>query len=87
MTLTQAHAIIEEVAAEHGVTAQDIYGRSRKGPIVKARICAIRRIRVETGLKLISIARLLGRDHSTIAGLLNRRAGGARARTSGRESA
>ena len=69
--LLQARAIIQEVADEHRVPVNDIYGRGRRAYIVAARRCAIRRIREETPLKLMAIGDLLGRDHATIMYHLN----------------
>lgn len=62
----QAHAIVNEVAEEHHISVEDIYRHTRRSHIVAARACAIRRIRVETDLKLMAIASLFGLDHSTI---------------------
>ena len=77
--LLQARTIIQEVADEHRVPANDIYGRSQKAYLVAARRCAIRRIREETSLNLVAIGDLLGRDHSTIIYHLNGGGTGARA--------
>lgn len=80
----QAHAIVQEVADEHRVPIDDIYGRSQIAHIVSARHCAIRRVRDETGLSTTRIGELFGRDHSTIIHHLNGRNGtGARERPSG----
>lgn len=73
----QAHAIINEVAAEHRVPVEDLYGSSRAAPLVAARACAIRRIHTETALKQSDIADLVGLERSTIAYHLS--ANGARA--------
>ena len=69
--LTQARTIVQEVADEHRVPVNDIYKHDRKAYIVAARVCAIRRIRDETGLKLMAIGDLFGLDHSTIIHHLN----------------
>lgn len=82
--LAQARTIIQEVAEEFGIRVSDIRGRARRADIVAARITAIRRIRNETGLKLVAIACLFGRDHSTLTYHLNgRRAADAAAARSG----
>lgn len=69
--LLQARAITQEIADEHRVPVNDIYGRGRQAYLVAARGCAIRRIRKETPLKLMAIGDLFGRDHSTIIHHLN----------------
>ena len=69
--LLQARTIVQEVADEHRVPVNDIYGRDRQAYIVAARRCAIRRIREETDLKLMAIGDLFGLDHSTIIYHLN----------------
>ena len=66
-----ARAIIQEVADEHRVPVNDIYGRSQKAYLVAARRCAIHRIYEETPLKLVAIGDLLGRNHATIIHHLN----------------
>lgn len=65
--IVTARAIIEQVAVENGMTVEDMYRRSRKAYIVEARICAMRRIRKMTDLKLVMIARLFGLHHSTVS--------------------
>lgn len=62
----QAHAIIQEVADEHRVPVDEIYGRGQAAYIVAARACAMRRVRKEAGLGLMRIGELFGRDHSTV---------------------
>jgi chromosomal replication initiation ATPase DnaA len=60
-------AIVEQVAHQHGLVAEQLIGASRLGPIVKARHEAMYRLRNETKLSAPQIARALGRtDHSTV---------------------
>lgn len=63
--------IVNEVAAEYGVTAAEIMGRSRRVKVIYARRHAIYRIRNEVVIDGRSaswprIGRWLGRDHTTI---------------------
>lgn len=69
--LARAREIIEEVAGQHQVPLADLINRDRHAYIVAARVCAIRRIREETGLKLTAIGELFGLDHTTIVHHLN----------------
>jgi chromosomal replication initiation ATPase DnaA len=68
-------AIIDEVAAAHGLTRDDLLSNVKVRPIVRARDEAIARIRAETRDSLPQIAAFLGRpDHTTIWAALNRQA-------------
>ncbi len=75
----QAHAIVNEVAAEHRVPVEDIYGHSRKAYIVDARGCSMRRIKAETSLPRGDIADLFGLDRSTLYHYLSENGNGRRA--------
>ena len=79
-----ARTIIQEVADEHRLPAEDIYAGDRHRHVVAARACAIRRIRAETKLTLKAIGDLLHLDHqSVIYHLRDNRAGARAAATSG----
>jgi len=59
--------IVEEVAAKHGITYEDVVGHSRKRAIVLARREAIYRMRTETPLSLQQIGKALGgKDHTSV---------------------
>lgn len=59
--------IVEEVAEQHGVVVDDLFGPSRKHPIVFHRMEAMYRIADETPLSLPEIGRKLGgKDHTTV---------------------
>lgn len=67
--------IVKEVAAKHGVTVEDLVGRSRVPAIVAARHEAMFRVRKETTHSLPHIGRLFGgRDHSTVLNAMRRHA-------------
>jgi len=68
----QAVHIVDEVAREHRIPAQDIFGKGRQRHVVDARSCAIRRIREETNLPLKAIGELFGMYHSTVMHHLGR---------------
>ena len=78
-----AHAIVEEVAAEHRVPVEDIYGHSRKAYIVDARGCAVRRIKAETPMPRRDIADLFGLDRTTLYHYFSENGGGNGARAAG----
>jgi hypothetical protein len=59
--------IIATSAAGCGVTPEDILGRSRVAPVVRARMAAAYLIRTQTTLSLPRIGGVMGgRDHTTI---------------------
>jgi hypothetical protein len=67
MTPARVRAIQEEVAAQYGVTRDDLIGKSRCAKHVTPRQFAMWRIKQETPLSLPSIGRLFGgRDHTTV---------------------
>lgn len=68
--LTSAR-VFESVAAKHGLTAEDILGRSRKLLVVEARRDVCLRLR-EQGWSYPAIGRAVNRDHATIMSLLAR---------------
>ena len=81
-----ARAIVQEIAEEHRLPAEDIYAGDRHRHVVAARACAIRRIRAETKLTLKVIGDLLHLDHQSVIYHLNgNRAGARAAATSGRK--
>ncbi len=63
---TTADDIIAQVASGHGLSVNDVIGRSTQRHIVTARHEAMWRIRNETTLSFPSIGKLFGRDHSTV---------------------
>lgn len=61
-----AKTIVRQVAAEHGLTLEELTGPSSVKPISRARHEAMWRLRQETKLSAMQIARALGRtDHTT----------------------
>ena len=58
--------IIETTAQQYGVTAEDIYGQSRKKEIKNARNAAMYVVRTVTELSLPQIGAYFKRDHSTV---------------------
>jgi chromosomal replication initiator protein len=58
-------AAIEEIAQEHGFTAEDILGKSRFRMLVKVRRKCVVMLR-EKGYSTTEIGRIMNRDHSTI---------------------
>jgi hypothetical protein len=58
-------AIIKDVMREHGVTADEFFGRSHKRQIVQVRVEAIQRMS-DAGLKVCMIARLVRKNHTTV---------------------
>mgnify|MGYP001600745615 CR=1 FL=1 len=58
--------ILNEECLAHGVAFHEVMGRSRKQPIAKARQSAMRRLRMELGLSLMSIGQYMNRDHTTV---------------------
>ena len=60
-----ARDIIDHVARKHGVSVNDIMGRSRFPKIVAARQEAMRLVH-STGLKLGQVGLIFKRDHSTV---------------------
>jgi hypothetical protein len=63
-SMTAAEAI-DAVAAEYGVTREELVGRSRMQRFVNARQAAMVRLR-SLGFSYPEIALLLGRDHTTV---------------------
>jgi chromosomal replication initiator protein len=61
-----ARQIIAQVAKDHGLTADELTGPSRKKVVVEARWTAMRTIRAETKLSTPQIGRLFHRDHTTV---------------------
>lgn len=72
-----SRVILEQVAANHGVSVDDIRGRDRRRQFSAARQEAAYRMRMETPLSLPQIAARLGRaDHSSIVYAINKHAAG-----------
>lgn len=71
---TPSRKIIQEVAAAHGVTFDDIRGRSRLRHIMLARCEAIRKVSAEWPHLSYPVLGLLfgGRDHTTIMNHLDK---------------
>lgn len=63
----EAMAILEAVAAEHGLTVEQITERTRARAKVHALQDAMSRLWATGRYNLTSIGRLLGRDHSTVS--------------------
>lgn len=60
-------AVIEEVAERHGVPLRHVLSKRRDRHIVAARHAAIREVRERfDGDSLPNIAKLFGRDHTTV---------------------
>lgn len=62
---------IAQVAAEHGLTKEDLTGRSRRPAICVARREAMRRLRAKQ-MSFPSIGRLFNRHHTTVLDGLRR---------------
>lgn len=63
----QAHDLVCEMARYYRVTPADMYGRSRRQPVVEARQHAMAVVYEHTDLSLKETGRLFGdRDHSTV---------------------
>lgn len=70
--LAEAERLIEEVAAEHGLSAADIIAKSRRQDITQARAAAVYRLWSTTDLTLRDIANVVGvKDHSSVCYLRN----------------
>jgi chromosomal replication initiation ATPase DnaA len=65
-------AVIDEVAASHGLERADILGQSRFAFVCRARDEAIQRVRAEFGDTSTNLGRLFGRNHTAILAALNR---------------
>jgi chromosomal replication initiation ATPase DnaA len=60
-----AKRIIDQTAREHSLSYDDLVGRSRKLPIVRARHAAMAALWSPMGYSISQIARFFNRDHST----------------------
>jgi chromosomal replication initiation ATPase DnaA len=67
-----AYKIADAVAQEYGFPGPAIFIRTRREPLVSARIDAIKRIRAELGLSMPNIGRVFGLHHTTILHALRR---------------
>jgi hypothetical protein len=67
-----AYKIADAVAQEYGLLGPAIFIRTRREPMVTARIAAIKRIRAELGLSMPNIGRVFGLHHTTILHALRR---------------
>lgn len=77
--LTAAQSIMRDVCRKHGLTMEELRGTTRRRDIVHARQECFYRMRTEVTalgrpLSLPRIARLFGRDHSTIVHGIERHA-------------
>lgn len=61
-----ARRVIEAVSAESGVPVRDLLGRARTWDVSRWRWVAMRCLRERHGLSTPQIARLFGRDHTTV---------------------
>jgi DNA-directed RNA polymerase specialized sigma subunit len=64
--LKPAKAIVAEVAALHGVSVDEIMGKSRQTELTLARHEAIRAVRKATGYSTLILGSLFNRNHTTI---------------------
>jgi chromosomal replication initiator protein len=60
------HTIAMQVATRAGLTFRDLIGVERRREVSWVRQDAYRAIREQTSLSLPQIARIFGRDHSTV---------------------
>lgn len=67
----QIMTMIEGVAARHGFTRAAIMGRSRYKPLVHARQEAYWTVYKNTSFSYLAVARVFGRDHTTITHGIN----------------
>ena len=58
-------AIVEEVAAKHGLTASDLLSRDRHKSVARARGIAMWSARTQLGLSYPELGAQFGRDHTT----------------------
>ena len=65
-TCNEGHAIVDDIAREHGIKSEDLLGRSRRMMYVRPRHFAMFRIREELGWSYPRIAKFFGKDHSSI---------------------
>jgi hypothetical protein len=75
---SKPHRIIERVAAEHGVTSDDILGRSRRMKVIAARSDAIAAVYTECRIRgrkytMYDLGRTFNRDHETVRAFMERR--------------
>jgi len=56
---------VQNIADDHGVTVEDIFGKRRHAPIARARQEAFTALRWY-GFSYPQIGRIFGRDHSTV---------------------
>ena len=61
-----ARHIIAEVAQAYRISVNEILSCGRRHPVAKARMEAMRRIRLELNYSYHQIARIFDRDHSTV---------------------
>jgi chromosomal replication initiator protein len=61
-----ARQIIDEIAATHDITREDMIGPRRYPHLVEARREAMRRVRDELGYSYPQIGRIFNRDHSSV---------------------
>ena len=64
--VANAKRLVAAVAAEHGVTVNDIMGECRTKGIVEARWEAMRAVKKETGWSTTRIGAFFHRDHTTV---------------------
>jgi len=56
---------VRKIAKKYGVTAQEIYGRSREKTIQAARVAVYQKMR-DIGMSYPEIGRVMERNHTTI---------------------
>ena len=61
----QVARVVEVVCAECGIAARDLMGRSRRGPVSRARQIAMYLCHVVLGKTITTVGLLFGRDRST----------------------
>lgn len=65
LTKRQFDVALEEASREHGIESDQILGRSREKPIIRARNDLIRTLH-KSGWSATQIGRAMARDHTTI---------------------
>ncbi|APX88665.1 hypothetical protein BV394_02065 [Brevirhabdus pacifica] len=68
----RADQIVMDVAAETGIPISKIFSANRTRQIYRARQYAQWRIYRETGMSLLSIGRMFGRDHTSVLNSIRR---------------
>lgn len=71
---TEAQQIIHNVAADHGLTAADILGKSRRRKVIEARFDAVAAVKTARPMMTLNqLGRLFKRDHTSAHAALRKR--------------